>query len=241
MPRENGGMALKTTAWILIPHRSHRPGDRRTLICFREAFALTTLERTVATVADDNASRTVEQQTLVDFASDRFDSQNLELPEIKIQFHDSLETCGLHQGLYVERTKSLHMCSVDKKIMLHEMAHAWANLNMTSERQQAFVEWLGLKTWNGHDEAWEDRATEHAAETIAWGLMDEPTHVRWTEGDADVKVEVSYRLLSIGTDVETLVDNFVLLTGRTPVFRSAAEWPAEVGTSFSPEATAMGR
>jgi hypothetical protein len=48
---------------------------------------------------------------------------------------------------------------------------------------------------------WEERGFEHAAEVLAWGLMDEDLF-----------------LTSIGeTDIRQLAEAFELLTGRTPL------------------------
>ena len=58
--------------------------------------------------------------------------------------------------------------------LLHELAHAWADLHLTDDERQAFVEMRGATTWRDRDAAWEDRATEHAAEIIAWAVADYP-------------------------------------------------------------------
>ena len=173
----------------------------------------TPLETTIASVADDSAPRTAEQQALVDFAISRFEVNGLPLPEMTIEFHESLETCGWHKGLYVEQTRSLHMCSIDKQTMFHELAHAWANLNLSDSQREEFTARTGLDTWNSHDSEWEDRATEHVAETIAFALTDDPSDVEWVETAADGSRQVTRRILTIDVDTETLGENFVWLTG----------------------------
>lgn len=203
-----------------------------------EELPATPLDRIVASYADDNAPRTADQQALVDFALARFEAHHLDLPDVGIQFYESLQVCGGHKGLYVHETLSLHMCSIDKATILHELAHAWANTNMSEERQAEFTQWRGLDTWNDHDHAWEERATEHVAETFTWALLDEPNHVRWVEQSADGSNDVTHRILTLNVDVETLAENFVWLTGQDPEFRSPTDWEVNPDSvsSFSPEA-----
>ena len=169
-------------------------------------------------------------------ALERYESQGLSLPEVTFVFHDSLAPCHLHKGVYHHATRTLEMCSLDKTTMLHELAHAWANVNLDEEDRGAFMDLRGLDSWNDHADSWERRCTEHVAETLAWALNDEPTHVEWVETLGDGSLVTGHRLLSLGVDVEVLAENFEWITGQEPMFRSEAEW-AQNGppTHLSPE------
>jgi hypothetical protein len=192
-------------------------------------------------VADNDAPRTPEQDALVEFGLSRFAEHGLDLPAIAIQFYDSVEPCGLHTGIYVHRTGSLHMCSTEKDIMLHELAHAWANHNLTDGRRAEFVALRGVRAWNDRELAWEDRGTEHAAEIIAWALLDEPNHVKWVETSSDGSATVTFRLLTIeNSDIDSMIESFRLLTNQEPKFRASHKWKPGTGDSFSPEALRTG-
>jgi len=188
-----------------------------------------------------DAPRTAEQQTLVDFGLSRFEAQGLELPNVKFVFYDSLVPCQGRKGRYWAKSQRLEMCSVDKSTMLHELAHAWANLNMTIDEMNEFVARRGLGSWNDRDDAWERRGTEHVAETIAWALLDDPKHVKWVEAQPDGSKTTEYRILTLGVEVEVLLGNFKTITGQDPILRNAAEWSISDETpNRSPELARLG-
>lgn len=85
--------------------------------------------------------------------------------------------------------------------MLHELAHAWMHTSLDDSIERRFLDHVGLATWNDPTTAWERRGVEHAAETIAWGLM-----------DCDV------RMLRIGNPgPEDLATGFRILTDIDPL------------------------
>lgn len=188
------------------------------------------------------AQLTEDQQAFVDFAVGRFAAQGMELPDVEFVFHADLSPCQGHKGMYHPGTGVLEMCSMDENTMLHELAHAWANENLTDSQKQDFVASRNLDSWNDHETAWEDRGTEHVAETIAWALASDPHHVKWVETNADGSSETTHRILTIGIDVEALLVNFDELTGMEPIFRDPSEWtPADNSNSASPEQARPGR
>jgi hypothetical protein len=178
---------------------------------------------------------TADQQELVDFALDRFETQGLQLPDVKFVFRDSLLLCDLHKGRYYPDMQLVEMCSMDKHTLVHELAHAWANEHMTPEQMESFVTSNDLDSWNDHDTAWARRGTEHVAETIAWALSDHPRHLRWVEHLDDGSDAITYRILTIGVDVEVLLANFKTITGLDPVYRHPQEWADRDSTTTSPE------
>lgn len=180
---------------------------------------------------------TEEQEALIEFALGRFAAQGLELPQLEFVFRDSLTRCDGHKGRYYGDRGVIEMCSNDKTTLLHEMAHAWARANLTLSDRDAFVDSHGLDSWNDHAHDWERRGTEHVAETIAWGLLDDPHHVKWVETLPDGAEHVEHRILTVLADVETLMDDFATLTGMTSIFRHPGEWRTDTHSAVtSPEA-----
>lgn len=185
---------------------------------------------------------TAEQQELVNRAVGRFDAQGLELPEVELVFHDDLVPCHGHKGRFHENKSTLEMCSMDPITMLHELAHAWANGNLSERFKDDFVRSHHLASWNDHGDAWDRRGTEHVAETIAWALADDPHDVKWVETLPDGSKQTTHRILTLGIDVDTLLDNFKQVTGMDPVFRHPDEWTVDetASTPISPELTRVG-
>lgn len=183
---------------------------------------------------------TRDQQAMVDFALGRFETQGLRLPKLKFVFRDSLLPCDLHKGRYHRDMQLVEMCSMDEHTMLHELAHAWANHNLTREQMESFVTKHGLDSWNDPDRAWARRGTEHVAETIAWALSDEPRHVAWVEHLEDGTQEITHKILTVDVEVEVLLADFKSLTGTGPVYRHATEWSGSERSTFSPEIRRLG-
>lgn len=185
---------------------------------------------------------TNEQHAFVAHGLNTYQAHGLEVPDITFVFHEDLTHCGGHKGMYYSRTETIAMCSLDEKTLLHELAHAWARSNLTEADREALVESWGLPSWNDHQHPWELRGTEHVAETLAWALHHEPTHVKWIETAPDGSKVISHRILTIGVDVEVLIENFRSLTGQEPMFRHPGEWSMgdESDGAVSPEARRFG-
>jgi hypothetical protein len=178
-----------------------------------------------ARVVVEKAPFTDTQQELVNFGLDRFEGQGLSLPEIEFEFFPTTLDCEGHMGYYLHASRTLRMCSMSKSTLLHELAHAWANINLSRAERASFASYRGLNAWNDDGDVWKERGTEHAAEIIAWALMDEADHVRFTTTMPDGSLQAEFRLLAIDNSrVEALYDGFVELTGMEPVFRYPAEW-----------------
>ena len=127
----------------------------------------------------------------VTWAIERYAAADLELPPMIIEFHDDDSGCRGHDGLFRggERPVEIHVCTRNRYIVLHEMAHAWDHHNLTDAARQEFMELRDLETWGDHDVPWRDRGVEALAQTITWGLYDTAI------GDGDVHGP-SYRLLT---------------------------------------------
>lgn len=123
------------------------------------------------TVREGNAA----QIAVARWAASRFEAAGLELPPLAIRFHADPTGCGDHLGLY--RAGVVDVCGTNVNLMsrrnlLHEMAHAWAEVNVTGQTRERFLAIRGLTTWNGWDVGWRERGFEHAAEILAWYLGD---------------------------------------------------------------------
>jgi hypothetical protein len=187
-------------------------------------------------LASDLSHLTAEQAQVVVWAEARFAEAGLELPTIPYRFHDHEDECDGHRGIYRIRTGMVEMCTTLEKVMLHEMAHAWAEANMTARDKAEFVARRGLPTWGSRKFPWEERGTEHVAEILAWGLVSENILVRWVD-EADGNVP-RLRLLTIpNTYLEDLLVECRLITGLDPVLRDPSEWDLALAAphQLSPE------
>jgi hypothetical protein len=159
---------------------------------------------------------TDEQRALIDWATRRFAMAGLTPPSVEFVFHSSSLDCSGHIGLYYANSDTIHLCRLDNSAILHEMAHAWARQNLATATIAQFVSSRDLAAWNDQDEPWSLRGTEHAAEIIAWALLDHNRLVRWIANDGDE----TYKLLSIpDSSSDRLSDGFELLTGMQATAR----------------------
>ena len=142
---------------------------------------------------------------LVDWALERYEAAGLELPPVEIHFHRDPAGCRGNSGFY--DSGRLDVCSVDntvaysRKVVVHELAHAWSEAHLTAEDQGRFLNLRGLRSWNSREIPWGLRGSEQAAEVITWGV---------TAG-------VGVAVLMPGDDApEQLRSAYELLTGRAP-------------------------
>ena len=59
-----------------------------------------------------------------------------------------------------------------RKVILHELAHAWMLEHVGDETERTFIETFQLDRWGGAQPR-HDNGSEYAAEVIAWALMDQ--------------------------------------------------------------------
>ena len=119
---------------------------------------------------------------LTEWATGRFERAGLLLPPFSIAFHDDKAHCEGHYGFY-RPTKPAHIdiCGFNgnrflitpRRTVLHELAHAWTHQHLSEDSIQAFLRFRGLGAWNNPSASWEARGVEHAAEIIAWGLLED--------------------------------------------------------------------
>lgn len=116
-----------------------------------------------------------EHVRLVRWAATRFDSAGLVAPAVEVHFHRDTTPCLGHLGSELGGRVDLCVAIVSevaRKTLLHEMGHAWIDANMTASDRERFMAERGLVAWNDSAVPWDDRAYEHGAEIIAWGLGD---------------------------------------------------------------------
>lgn len=147
-------------------------------------------------------SPTEEEVDLAMWARTRYELAGLPLPSVAVEFPAHADTCGGNTGVAVHggRKPRIVLCTSGvpetavKKALLHELAHVWAHASLEPDIRQAFMRQRGLDAWaNG---PWVERGSEHAAEIIAWGLMDREL-VMLTLPDHDpANLATGYRLLT---------------------------------------------
>lgn len=162
----------------------------------------------------------------------RFLAAGLVPPRVRFVFHDDTERCRLRRGLFNPDTRTIDICNLNRETLIHELAHAWVDSNVTETARAEFTRHRGLEVWNDHSVPWAGRATEHAAEIVAWGVEEESRLISWIEPDGDHLL----RLLTIPDSTpEELAAAFQMLTG-IPVHPDRTKAQATLKPAFSPEA-----
>lgn len=123
---------------------------------------------------------TPAQQAMARWAVGRFTAGELDLPSLEVRFHQDRRGCDGRSGLY--RNGAADICGVhvnwmSRRAVLHEMAHAWVETNVSADLEARFLRLRQLETWDDHAVEWEARGTEHAAEIISWALDGQRTGI----------------------------------------------------------------
>lgn len=152
------------------------------------------------------------------WAMDRFERLGLPAPPVSsVAFDPYAPTCdrSLALSTFTGATTDVLICGdaeslcdedgcladrSSRRILLHELAHGWLSAYVDAARQDSCVALMDLPTWDDTSWPWARRGIEWAAETLAWGLHDDPVGM-FVFGDPSCP---------------TLTDGFGLLTGREP-------------------------
>ena len=187
---------------------------RRTAASLAIAASAMTLGATRAAPAPQPLTFTgadANDEAAVDWALHRFRTAGLrELPPLEVHVHRSREACNGGLGLYY--MNRIDLCTKDssepyaRKYALHEIAHAWADVNVDPGVMRRFMDVRGVGTWNDKRVPWKERGTEQAAEIITWAL-----------GDGEIGPQLPEPL-----EAGTLAELYELLTGRAPISPAAA-------------------
>lgn len=129
---------------------------------------------------------TVARRALLDEAVAMFETNGLELPALDVQFFDDPTGCQGHPGLFFDENspRTVLICSELPFVLPHELAHAWASLNLDDDERASYTQARGLETWDDHNAEWSDRGTEDAAFIIQQNLKHAtvpPTSRTWQE------------------------------------------------------------
>ena len=133
-------------------------------------------------VARDSRFRDDSDLALTEWALGRFEQAGLVLPEVSLAFHDEKVTCQGQNGYFHPGSPyRIDICGFNwdrflvtpRKVILHELAHVWVHENLDEDARNDFLDLRGLEVWQDGKASWADQGQEHAAEIIAWGLMDE--------------------------------------------------------------------
>lgn len=112
------------------------------------------------------------QQELAQWAADQFVKAGLVLPSLVVRFHENTEGCDGWNGVFRfgGEVAEIDICRRGaKRVLLHEMGHAWAT-SLDQAEKDAFAKFVGGESWTSGE--WLERPTEHAAEIIAWALSE---------------------------------------------------------------------
>lgn len=131
-----------------------------------------------------------EGALLVEAALARFQAAGLELPLTHVRRVSFGERCQPRgQAVNSWPIKVAKICAVSEEVIVHELAHTWAFVNLDEIERREFALRRGTPTWRSREHPWMDRASEHAADIVTWYLY-------WSETDGgpyriggDVSVE----------------------------------------------------
>jgi hypothetical protein len=137
---------------------------------------------------------TAELEALATWGLTRFVDAGLEPPRIDSFAFAPVRQCATLSGVVVEGpdrsadvvlcTDAFAACVPDRESctafdvsarfgLLHELAHAWLSGSITPATTDRFLAARNLAVWRDGATPWHERGVEHAAEILAWGLMDE--------------------------------------------------------------------
>ena len=114
-----------------------------------------------------------EHVRLVAWAARRFEHGGLQVPEVEVHFHQDTAGCAGHLGLELGGRVDhcvVRVSEIGRDVLLHEMGHAWIDQYVATPVRERFTELRGLTEWNTTGIPFEEKAYEHGAEVIAWGL-----------------------------------------------------------------------
>ena len=81
--------------------------------------------------------------------------------------------------------------------MLHELAHVWEAGSVSPDQQERFMgSRTGLSSWASPDDPWVEQGREHAANVIAWALMEDPVVVGRTYPNDRTSLEAGFTILA---------------------------------------------
>lgn len=134
-----------------------------------------------------------------------FDEAGLALPPMSFDYHgDDTTPCSGWHGAHhsVDGGSIIDICTSDPgpvtaALVLHEIAHAWASIDLSEQRKDDFQALRGWTDWSNHaDVAWHDNGAEQAAEIMVWGLIDRPVGIVTISDHSCDDLDAGYRALT---------------------------------------------
>jgi hypothetical protein len=165
---------LALVAAVLLAHGMHTPASGSTAA--RNHVETAAAEQAEAVDPPGIYGADPEFTAVVETAIDRFNTVGLTLPDLRIYYHSDPSACPGAIGLFNQDGSGtrVDLCTQVAYTLLHELAHAWEYHTLSDATRQAYLNHVGLTSWASPDVDWEDRGVEHAAWTVAWGLLETP-------------------------------------------------------------------
>jgi hypothetical protein len=136
-------------------------------------------------VAITGEQLTGEQTEMLEGAVGLFVEAGLTLPSgLTVAFHQTSTPCGGSSaaGAFRPATGQITICSMhrdpvvagarQRRVLVHELAHAWAESFLEPQRQEAFLAIRDVEAWRSPDLRWREQGTEQAADIVTWGIYD---------------------------------------------------------------------
>ena len=126
----------------------------------------------------------MEQRAVVIWALEQYEDAGLNLPGLQFRLRPDETFCGGNRGFFSHGSEPwlITICTEDRMVFLHEIGHAWAEYTLTTSERSAYVKQRGMESWNDSDTRWGARGSEDAANTLAWGLVDDPIRGMMEDG-----------------------------------------------------------
>jgi hypothetical protein len=147
-----------------------------------------------------------DQHDMVVWALGRYEQAGLELPPVEIHIHSDRSGCnGLngYLGGSEETGWIVHSCGVDFTL-LHELGHAWDRHMLDDEIKAEFLELAQADVWRDTED-WLLSGEEHAANVLAWALMEDRINQTRTRP----------------FDSDSMLNAYEILTGEEPLWMNA--------------------
>lgn len=145
----------------------------------------------------------VDQQMTAEWGLGRFEAAGLQLPTLIIEFvtQDVDECDGAPARTYLNESPIVvKMCWDSRFMLLHELSHVWEALTLSAGKHEPFMAMRSdVTSWAGLDVEWVQRGREHAANVIAWGLLENPYPISRTYPNDSDSLRAAFQFLT-GTD-----------------------------------------
>lgn len=141
---------------------------------------------------------------LIGWAEQRFVIAGLELPAARVTVRPGTEYCGGNSGRYVRgKVPEVQLCvdtepstTISKLIVLHELAHLWAENRLDGSTRERFLEVRGVEVWIDDEIPPHEWGAEHAAEVVSWGLMDRQVRIIRIYNASPAALTEAFRVLA---------------------------------------------